>query len=233
MCTVLPGMEATYRDLSSGETCLTCKKTTQTRDTDQDQRVKWTSLNECTHLPGQGHHLDCGRKTNQKEADDLDTPTTPSPETSQKRHVKWERIQQTENGDLRLVQDSSHRFFIAGTTGHPRRGSFDSDIVTLQVDSCASRCTTNLLQDFVRPPQKVIGRVKGMGGDKMAVTAVGTVKWRVDDEDGVSHSFLIPGSLYIPDSPARLFSPQHWAQESKDDVPMKMGHGRQRSQIML
>jgi hypothetical protein len=124
-------------------------------------------------------------------------------------------------------------FLIAGTTGHPRRGSFDSDIVTLQVDSCASRCTTNLLQDFVRPPQKVIGRVKGMGGDKMAVTAVGTVKWRVDDEDGVSHLFLIPGSLYIPDSPARLFSPQHWAQESKDDVPMKMGHGRQRSQIML
>ena len=67
----------------------------------------------------------------------------------------------------------------------------------------------------------MIGRVKGIGGDKIAVTAVGTIRWRVDDEDDTSHSFLIPGSLYIPESPLRLFSPQHWAQERKDDVPNK------------
>ena len=44
-----------------------------------------------------------------------------------------------------------------------------------------------------------------------------------DDDDGISHTFLIPGSLYIPDSPARLFSPQHWAQEAKDQSPMPRG----------
>lgn len=112
---------------------------------------------------------------------------------------------------------------IAGTAGHTQAISFDSDSVNIHVDNCASRCITNSLQDFVKPPQKVIGRVKGMGGDKVAVTAVGTIKWRVDDEDGMSHSFVIPGSLYIPDSPARLFSPQHWAQERKDNVPFKNG----------
>ena len=79
------------------------------------------------------------------------------------------------------------------------------------------------MHDFIRPPQQVIGRVKGMGGYKVAVTAVSTIRWRVEDDDGTSHSFLIPELLYIPDSPARLFSSQHWVQERKDDVTVKNG----------
>jgi hypothetical protein len=62
-----------------------------------------------------------------------------------------------------------------------------------------------------------------MGGDNVAVKAVGTIRWTFDDDDEVSHAFLIPGSLYIPDYPARLFLPQHWAQERKDNVPQKNG----------
>ena len=112
---------------------------------------------------------------------------------------------------------------IASTAGKAQARGFDSNSVVIHVDDCATRCITNSISDFIRPLQKVIGRVKGMGGDKIAVTAVGTIRWRVDDEDGTSHSFLILGSLYIPESPARLFSPQHWAQESKDDVPKKNG----------
>jgi hypothetical protein len=96
---------------------------------------------------------------------------------------------------------------------------FDSDSVVIHVDNCASRCITNALSDFVGDPQQVVGRVKGMGGDKVAVQAVGTIKWNVEDDDGISHSFMIPGSLYIPDSPARLFSLQHWAQARKDNTP--------------
>ena len=79
---------------------------------------------------------------------------------------------------------------------------FDSDSVTIHVDNCASRCIVNSLADFVTPPQKVIGRVKGMGSDKVAVTAVETIRWTFDNNDGRSHAFLIPRSLYIPDSPA-------------------------------
>jgi hypothetical protein len=62
-----------------------------------------------------------------------------------------------------------------------------------------------------------------MGGDMVAVKAVGTIRWAFDDDDGVSHFFLIPGTLYIPASPARLFSPQHWTQERKDNFPKKDG----------
>jgi hypothetical protein len=57
----------------------------------------------------------------------------------------------------------------------------------------------------------------------VAVSAVGTIRWTFDDDAGVSHALLIPGWLYIPDSPARLFSPQHWAQERKDDFPKRNG----------
>jgi hypothetical protein len=108
----------------------------------------------------------------------------------------------------------------AGTT-HATR--FDSDSVVLHVDNCASRCITPSIDDFVTAPRKVIGRVRGMGGDRVAVSAVGTIRWTFDDDAGMSHAFLIPGSLYIPDSPARLFSPQHWAQERKDNFPKRNG----------
>lgn len=108
-------------------------------------------------------------------------------------------------------------------SGNVAAARFDSDSVVLHVDNCASRCITNDLTDFVKPPRQVVGRVKGMGSDKVAVHAVGTIRWSVDDDEGMAHSFLIPGSLYIPESPARLFSPQHWAQERKDDSPKPNG----------
>ena len=112
---------------------------------------------------------------------------------------------------------------LVATTDRAEMARFDSDSYVIHVDNGASRCITHSLGDFVRPPQNVVGRVKGMGGDKVAVSAVGTIRWTFDDEDGMTHAFLIPGSVYIPESSARLFSPQHWAQERKDDIPKKNG----------
>jgi hypothetical protein len=112
---------------------------------------------------------------------------------------------------------------LMATPEHANTTRFDSDSVILHVDNCASRCITNSINDFVAAPQKVIGRVLGMGGDKVAVQVVGTIRWTFDNDDEVFHAFLIPGFLYIPDSPARLFSPQYWAQELKDNVPHKNG----------
>ena len=128
----------------------------------------------------------------------------------------------------RIGTSSWHRaaaiICLVATTGRAEMARFDSDSYVIHVDNCASRCITHSLSDFVRPPQKVVERVKGMGGDKVAVSAVGTIRWwTFDDDEGTTHAFLIPRSLYIPESPARLFSPQHWAQERKDDIPKKNG----------
>lgn len=100
---------------------------------------------------------------------------------------------------------------------------FGSDSVELFVDNCASRCVTNKVSDFIKAPQLVAGRVKGISGAKVAVKARGTIRWAWEDDEGRAHSFLIPGSLYVPDSPVKLFSPQHWAQVSKDDHPIQDG----------
>ena len=132
-------------------------------------------------------------------------------------------------GSNKRVQRTSGWFKTASivcllaTSSQAHKAPFNSDSVIIHVDNCASRCITNSLGDFVRPPQKVVGRVKGMGGDKVAVSAIGTIRWTFDDDNGRTHTFLIPGTLYIPESPARLLSPQHWAQERKDDTPVKDG----------
>jgi hypothetical protein len=110
------------------------------------------------------------------------------------------------------------------TTSQGRQAAaFDSDSFKLYVDNCASKCIANNIDDFVRAPQKVRGRVKSFDGNKVSVHAVGTIKWDFEDENGTAHSFLIPGSLYVPSAPARLFFPQHWAQEQKDHYPSKDG----------
>jgi hypothetical protein len=44
----------------------------------------------------------------------------------------------------------------------------------------------------------------------------GTLKWIFEDDEGKAHTFLLPGSLYTPDIPVRLLSPQHWAQHNRD-----------------
>lgn len=111
----------------------------------------------------------------------------------------------------------------ASAKSNHRKTTFNSDSVTIHVDNCASRCITNNRSDFIKAPKRVIGRVKGMGSNNVAVQGIGTIQWFIDDDNGRKHKFLIPGSLYIPESPARLFSPQHWAQEQKDNSPQANG----------
>jgi hypothetical protein len=43
----------------------------------------------------------------------------------------------------------------------------------------------------------------------------GTIRWRWEDDQGVIHSFDIPGSYYVPAGRVRLLSPQHWAQSQR------------------
>lgn len=70
--------------------------------------------------------------------------------------------------------------------------TFDSDVVLLlRVDNCASRCITNNVGDFVEAPTIARGRVKGLGGNKASVVAVGTIKWIFDNDGGNSHSLLL------------------------------------------
>jgi hypothetical protein len=99
---------------------------------------------------------------------------------------------------------------------------YDSDSFWIAVDNCCSKCITNCLSDFVTPPTRVNVDVRGIGGSVTA-SLMGTVKWSIEDDDGVVHSFLIHNTFYNADSPYRLLSPQHLAQELKDDFPKERG----------
>ncbi len=44
---------------------------------------------------------------------------------------------------------------------------------------------------------------------------VGTVKWKIKDDNGKVHNFILPNTYYSPSVETRLLSPQHWAQTRK------------------
>ena len=52
---------------------------------------------------------------------------------------------------------------------------------------------------------------------------MGTFKFKIEDNDGRTHKIKISNTLYLPDLKRCLLSPQHWAQEAKDNCLMPRG----------
>ena len=90
---------------------------------------------------------------------------------------------------------------------------YDSDSYLLMIDNCCSKCVTNCCADFVGEPSPVRANINGVGGP-IPVLLKGTVKWRIEDNLGRIHIFRIPGTYFAPAAPFRMFSPQHWSQET-------------------
>jgi hypothetical protein len=88
---------------------------------------------------------------------------------------------------------------------------FDTDSYEILIDNCCSHSLTNSKEDFIEPPVKSKVRVRGCNGHTNS-TMVGTVKWRVKDDNGKIHNIILPNTYYSPSVETRLLSPQHWAQ---------------------
>jgi hypothetical protein len=121
---------------------------------------------------------------------------------------------QEQNVDVFTAQRTSGRY--------ATQGRFDSDSFLIAVDNCCSKCITNCMDDFVEPPETVNVRVRGIGGNVTA-TLVGTVRWTIEDDNGMVHAWTISGTYYNAESPYRLFSPQHHAQLANDHFPRARG----------
>ena len=122
-----------------------------------------------------------------------------------------------------------HTFFQAydittsTSTSYTQSFVFDSDSQVIGVDNHASRCMSNKRSDFItdiKPAKKY--KVKGAGGN-LKVQGVGTIKWRIADDNGSPHDIYIKNALYVPDLPISLLSPQHCAKKANDDKPIKDG----------
>ena len=104
------------------------------------------------------------------------------------------------------------------------RGTFDSDAQVLMLDDGASACITNDKSDFIEPPKWADRKVKGIKGHAHA-THKGTIKWYLEDDQGLVHVMIIRGAYLIPDAPTCILSPQHLAQQADDHYPREEGTG--------
>ena len=51
----------------------------------------------------------------------------------------------------------------------------------------------------------------------------GTLKFRIDDDNGITKTINVPNSVHIPDLPMVLVSPQHWAHQTSDGIVSNSG----------
>ena len=101
---------------------------------------------------------------------------------------------------------------------------FDSDSQALMLDDGASACITNDKNDFTEPPRRVDRKVKGIKGHAKA-THRGSIKWHLEDDNGLVHVMVISGAYLIPEACTRILSPQHLAQQADDHYPKEEGTG--------
>ena len=57
----------------------------------------------------------------------------------------------------------------------------------------------------------------------MAASGIGSVKWRISDDQGIDHDIIIDDVLYVPQAQVRLLCPQQWAQQVKLKSPSETG----------
>jgi hypothetical protein len=102
---------------------------------------------------------------------------------------------------------------------------FGTDSFQIKVDNCASRTMSFQKSDFIPGTlMKVRDKVvRGFGNTISRITHVGTIKWKIYDDDGRIHDIIIPNSYYVPTGKSRLLSPQHWSQKVNDHHPHPKG----------
>ena len=150
-----------------------------------------------------------------------------------KRSGKCRRcISAKKKGKQQLIFDKSnktYRFNFINTTElicstkykqeQPRAMVFDSDFHAIGVDNHASRTMSNNINHFisalVTEPDMI---VKGAGGN-LKVMGSGTLRWRIEDNDGKIHQIICKDAIYVPNLHTCLLSPQHWAQGLNGNLP--------------
>jgi len=115
---------------------------------------------------------------------------------------------------IRLALQANHHPALANDV------RFDSDSFAVGVDNHASRCMGNNKRLFdnlilARTLHRIGGINKGL-----AIQGKGTLVINIDDDNGKPHRIKIPNSLYLPGLKMCLLSPQHWAQEARDNYPL-------------
>ena len=88
---------------------------------------------------------------------------------------------------------------------------FDSDSFVIGIDQGSSATISNNSKHF-RSLTPVTTKVVGVDGVPRGIAAgIGTIHWKLEDDNGRLHSIVIRNAYYIPQSPKCLLPPQHFA----------------------
>ena len=85
---------------------------------------------------------------------------------------------------------------------------FDTDSYLIGIDNHSSVSISNSVKDFITPPQPCKAKIKSFGGSMMAASGIGSVKWKIADDQGVDHDIIIDDVLFVPQAQVRLLCPQ-------------------------
>jgi hypothetical protein len=90
------------------------------------------------------------------------------------------------------------------------------------IDTHTTRCMANTPHLFEDLKLGDVGEVESI---KSGVDINGTVtlRFKMKDDNGMTHKIKILNSLYVPELKRCLLSPQHWVQEAKDNYPRPKG----------
>jgi hypothetical protein len=111
--------------------------------------------------------------------------------------------------------------------------AFDTDSIPIKIDNCCTRTMSYSRADFIKgtlvPLQDK--SVLGFGASRTQITHMGTIRWKIADNNGVVQTLTIPNSFFVPTGTVRLLSPQHLAQEMDDNFPSQMEPGVRRTRV--
>ena len=70
------------------------------------------------------------------------------------------------------------------------------------------------LSDFIQAPKSINIKVKAIKGHQNT-TRIGTVRWRIQHDNGIIPKFELSGIYYVLELPLKLLSLQHLARETQ------------------
>ena len=104
------------------------------------------------------------------------------------------------------------------------KAPFNTDSHSIMFDDGVSASIMNDLKDFTTTPTCIKCNIKGISRNAQ-VTFKGTVRWKLEDNQGKIHDLIISNSYYIVAAPTRILTLQHFAQQAKDHNPNPDGAG--------
>ena len=119
-------------------------------------------------------------------------------------------VLQSYTGTVREARDCPHSI------------RFYTDSFQTGIDTFSSGCMSSDRDHFITCKASEGQECKGIAAG-LNIKGRGTLKFRIDNNNGITHTINVPNSVHIPDLPMVLVSPQHWAQQTSDRIVSTSG----------